>query len=27
LRGGSIGGILGSTSRRWRERWHRDDNA
>jgi hypothetical protein len=27
LRGGSIGGLLGSTSRRWRERWHRDDNS
>jgi len=26
LRGGSLGGILGSTSRRWRERWHRDEN-
>src|SRR3954447_6975658 len=27
LRGGSIGGPLGRTSRRWRERWHRDDNS
>jgi hypothetical protein len=27
LRGGSLGGLLGSTSRRWRERWHRDENS
>ena len=26
LRGGSLGGLLGNTSRRWRERWHRDEN-
>jgi hypothetical protein len=26
MRGGSVGGFLGSTSRRWRERWHRDEN-
>ena len=25
LRAGSLGGVFGSTSRRWRERWHRDD--
>lgn len=25
LPGGSLGGLFGSTSRRWRERWHRDD--
>jgi len=27
LRGGSLGGLLGTTSRRWRERWHRDENS
>ena len=27
LRGGSLGGIVDSTSRRWRERWHRDENS
>ena len=27
LRGGSLGGLLGGTSRRWRERWHRDENS
>jgi hypothetical protein len=27
MRGGSVGGFLGSTSRRWRERWHRDENS
>jgi hypothetical protein len=26
MRAGSVGGFLGSTSRRWRERWHRDEN-
>jgi hypothetical protein len=26
MRSGSLGGILGNTSRRWRERWRRDDN-
>lgn len=25
LRGGSLGGFLGATSRRWRERWRRDE--
>ncbi len=27
LRSGSLGGVLGTTSRRWRERWHRDENS
>lgn len=27
MRSGSVGGFLGSTSRRWRERWHRDENS
>jgi hypothetical protein len=26
MRSGSLGGMLGNTSRRWRERWRRDDN-
>jgi hypothetical protein len=27
LRGGPLGGFFGNTSRRWRERWHRDENS
>ena len=27
LRGGSLGRFFGSTARRWRERWRRDDNS
>jgi hypothetical protein len=27
LRGGALKGLFGETGRRWRERWHRDDDA
>lgn len=26
LRGGALKGMLGNSGRRWRDRWHRDDN-
>jgi hypothetical protein len=26
LRGGALKGVFGETGRRWRERWHRDDD-